>query len=78
MEDDVVVAPGKPLAQSLLWKSLSLRSMEYQAQEDKMLIQAEAALFVIYEAGQEQLPMQWMERRSHLQENCRLLDAVMR
>ena len=47
MEDDVVVAPGKPLAQSLLWKSLSLRSMEYQAQEDKMLIQAEAALFVI-------------------------------
>ncbi|WP_308731955.1 DUF3794 and LysM peptidoglycan-binding domain-containing protein [Anthropogastromicrobium aceti] len=62
MEDDVVVAPGKPLAQSLLWKSLSLRSMEYQAQEDKMLIQAEAALFVIYEAGQEQLPMQWMEK----------------
>lgn len=27
-----------------------------------MLIQAEAALFVIYEAGQEQLPMQWMEK----------------
>ena len=61
-KDTLVVAPGKPLAQSLLWKSLSLRSMEYQAQEDKMLIQAEAALFVIYEAGQEQLPMQWMEK----------------
>lgn len=62
MEDDVVIVPGKPLAQSLLWKSLSLRSMEYQVQEDKMLIQAEAQLFVIYEAGQEQLPMQWMEK----------------
>lgn len=62
MEDDVVIVPGKPLAQSLLWKSLSLRNMEYQVQEDKMIIHAEAQLFVIYEAGQEQIPMQWMEK----------------
>lgn len=62
IEDDVVLMQGKPQAQSILWKSLNLHSMEYQMQEDKMLVHAQMQLFVIYESGQEQIPMQWIEK----------------
>lgn len=62
IEEDVAIPSGKPWAQSLLWRELSLRSIEYQALSDQLTIRGEVQLFVIYEAQQEQIPMQWMEK----------------
>ncbi len=62
IQEQITLPNGKPAVDSLLWESISLRSLEYRPQDASLSVKAEALLFVVYRPEGEQMPLQWIEK----------------
>lgn len=61
IKEDIPLPNGKPNIARILWKDISLGSLEYRMQEDSIRINGEIKSFVIYEAADEESAISWME-----------------
>lgn len=62
MQDEIRLTGARPPVDTMLWQSISLRSLEYRPEEGNLFVRTEALLFAVYQPEGEQMPLQWIEK----------------
>lgn len=62
VKEEIELSGNKPNIDHLLWKGLSLRSVECRPIDKKLSLRGEMVLFVLYAGEEEHIPMQWLEK----------------
>ncbi len=62
VKDEMELSGNKPNIDHLLWRGLSLRSVECRPIDGKLSLRGEMVLFVLYAGEEEHIPMQWLEK----------------
>lgn len=61
IKDEIVLSPGKVNIHEILWDSIQTRNLETRVLEDKISIQGELLVFILYQGDDEAGTMQWIE-----------------
>ena len=62
VKEEIELSGNKPNIDHLLWRGLSLRSVECRPIDGKLSLRGEMVLFVLYAGEEEHIPMQWLEK----------------
>lgn len=62
VKEEVEIPNNKPNISRILWDQLDLRNVEWRLLEGSLSIRGEIMMFVIYEAEEDHIPIQWMEK----------------
>ncbi len=61
IKNELVIPSNKPNVQEILWKSVEIRHLEYNAGEGEILLGGEALITVLYYGEEEEARIQWYE-----------------
>ena len=61
MKEEITLSGGKPNIGRLLWQEMKLRDVETKPLDGKLHLGGDLTLFAIYQAEDENMPVQWLE-----------------
>ena len=61
MKEEITLSGGKPNIGRLLWQEMKLRDVETKPLDGKLHMGGDLTLFAIYQAEDENMPVQWLE-----------------
>lgn len=62
IKEETQIPSGKPNIGKLLWSNMDIRNTQTKLLEDKIGINGELVLFIMYEPEEDQMPLQWFEK----------------
>ena len=76
MKEEISLTGGKPNIGRLLWREMKLRDVTTKPLDGKLHIDGDLNVFAIYQAEDENMPMQWLEETLPFSGDLDLSDAV--
>ena len=76
MKEEISLTGGKPNIGRLLWREMKLRDVTTKPLDGKLHIDGDLSVFAIYQAEDENMPMQWLEETLPFSGDLDLSDAV--
>ena len=76
IKEEVEIPNNKPNINNILWEQLELRNLEYRLMDGAVSVSGELMMFVVYEAEEEHIPIQWFERGVAFSGTMEVLNCV--
>lgn len=62
VKEEVEIPNNQPNISNVLWEQLDLRNADFRLMDGSLSVRGEVMLFVIYQAEEEHIPIQWFEK----------------
>lgn len=61
IKEEVDLSGGKPNIKEIIWRNIDIRNCQTKLMEDKVSINGELSMFLIYTPEEDEMPAQWMD-----------------